>query len=319
MTSISTRYGVLRGVVSAAYYEDGSLKDCVLGEKNALTLPLAQLVPQYGEEHVRRKHAKSASFYRTGALKTVLLEEMQEVMTPMGEFPAELITLYESGEVNRVFPLNGKLSAYWSEEDEAKLAVPFQFEFSFGAFCAKIVCLHFYQSGALKSLTLFPGETVSLTTPIGEVEVKTGFSLYESGALKSVEPAQPVVVMTDIGPLAAFDCNATGIHADSNSLRFTPQGGLHGLVSSSDKIAAVNENGRMSVFAPIRRPLPDGEGVATIALDIVFENGCVTITDDQPHRFDLSTAKVSSLPFMREGAQACTPSDCASCTSRCGM
>lgn len=319
MTSIATRYGVLQGVVSASYYEDGALKDCVLGERNTLSLPVGELVPQYGEEHVRRKYAKSASFYRTGALKSVLLEEVGEVVTPMGEFPAELVTLYEGGEINRVFPLNGRLSGYWSEEDESKLAIPLRFEFAFGAFCTKIVCLHFYQSGALKSLTLFPGETVSLTTPIGEMEIKTGFSLYESGALKSVEPAQPVVVMTDIGPLAAFDCNATGIHADQNSLRFTEEGLLYGLVSSSDKIAAVDENGRMSVFAPVRRPLPDGEGTATIPLNITFEGGFVTIAEEETHRFDLSLAKVSSLPFMREGTQACSPSDCASCTSRCGM
>ncbi len=319
MTSIATRYGVLQGVVSASYYEDGALKDCVLGERNTLPLPVGELVPQYGEEHVRRKYAKSASFYRTGALKSVLLEEVGEVVTPMGEFPAELVTLYEGGEINRVFPLNGRLSGYWSEEDESKLAIPLRFEFAFGAFCTKIVCLHFYQSGALKSLTLFPGETVSLTTPIGEMEIKTGFSLYESGTLKSVEPAQPVVVMTDIGPLAAFDCNATGIHADQNSLHFTEEGLLYELVSSSDKIAAVDENGRMSVFAPVRRPLPDGEGTATIPLNITFEGGFVTIAEEETHRFDLSLAKVSSLPFMREGTQACLPSDCASCTSRCGM
>ncbi|MFA9380068.1 MAG: hypothetical protein ACERKO_03305 [Acetanaerobacterium sp.] len=320
MMTLQTQYGALTGVALANYYDDGTLKDCVLGERNVLTLPCGALVPQYGEEHVRRKNSKSLSFFRSGALKAALLEEQQGLSTPMGEFPAELVTFYETGEMRRVFPLNGKLSGYWSEQDESQLAFPFQFEFSFGTFAAKIVGLHFYQSGALKSLTLFPGEVVTLATPIGDIAVKTGFSLYESGALRSVEPAQPVVVMTDIGPLAAYDCNALGIHADSNSLCFYEQGGLYRLTSSSDRIAAISENGKMTLFAPLHSTnLPDEEAPEVIPLTLTFEEDKITIADDTPHVFDPKTARLNSLPYLREDGMSCSPSDCASCGGTCGM
>jgi len=49
-------------------------------------------------------------FYDNGALRHLPLETPTEVLTPAGPMLAELVTFHKSGEVSRVFPLNGKLS-----------------------------------------------------------------------------------------------------------------------------------------------------------------------------------------------------------------
>ena len=41
---------------------------------------------------------------------------------PAGDYQAELITFYEDGNVKRVFPLYGQISAYWSVEEEMEQA-----------------------------------------------------------------------------------------------------------------------------------------------------------------------------------------------------
>ena len=43
---------------------------------------------------------------------------------------AEQVSFYESGALKRIFPLNGTLSGYWTQEDEAKLATPLTLVFN---------------------------------------------------------------------------------------------------------------------------------------------------------------------------------------------
>lgn len=75
-----------------------------------------------------------------------------------------------------------------------------------------------------------------LKTPAGDMEVKTGFSLYKSGLLKSVEPAKPKAVHTSIGSYLAFDNDAIGIHADSGSLKFNEDGSITGFTCTQGQI-----------------------------------------------------------------------------------
>ena len=86
---------------------------------------------------------------------------------PLGAIPAELVTFYEDGQLDGVFPLNGHIGFGWTEAEELKLARPFTFSFSFGEVTAKIINVRFYPTGEVKSLTLWSGETVKLTTPAG--------------------------------------------------------------------------------------------------------------------------------------------------------
>ncbi len=314
---LSARYGTLQGIERAEYYEDGTLKSCALNQRNLLATACGAVVPQYGDEHVRRKYTQSLSFYPSGAVKSISLEEQNEVLTPMGEFPAELVTFYETGEVKRVFPLNGKISGYWSEKDEAQLALPFRFEFDFGSFCVKLIGLHFYKSGALKSLTLFPGEVITLTTPMGEIPVRTGFSLYESGNLKSIEPAEPVLLMTDLGPFTAFDPIRIGVHADDNSLAFYEDGRLFALSTVSDKIGITENSGKFHLFGPTERPDPlDDEKTTTLPLRIRFEDGRIVVEEERVQVFDSAAVRINVFPTLKQGL-GCSPADCASCKASC--
>lgn len=312
-----TKYGNLSGCIDPEYYAGGSMKNCGLTERNELPLECGTLVPQYSEAEVRRKRIKSIGFYPNGSVQRIALEKQTEVLTPIGEFPAELLTFYENGSIKRIFPLNGKISAYWSETDEGKLAVPMCFEFDFGNFSAKIISVHFYPGGEIQSVTLFPGEVISLRTPVGNVSVRTGFSLYESGGLKSVEPASPVLVPTKIGKLTAYDCGAIGIHADENSLKFSESGEITGITTSTEKIIVQREGIPLTSVAPITKPSPlDENEFITIPVTVRLENGIVSLTGDQEDTFPLETSAFTVIQRQNTACTSC--SDCSIC-GQCGM
>ena len=237
-----TSFGVLGAVTSFSCYETGELKGVKLGDKNMVLTHAGELIPFYTETP-RRKNKESLTFHKNGLIKAIALEEQQEIMTPIGEFPAELVTFYESGELSRFFPLDGQISGFWSEKDEKELNIPFSFEFEFGAFTASLVGISFYKSGDIKSITLFPGEIININSPAGNLNAKTGFSLYENGGIKNIEPATPSPVKTPIGVLTAFDTQAVGISADDCSLKFDEDGRIISLINISDTIFVQSENG----------------------------------------------------------------------------
>lgn len=312
---IQTPFGIYGGVIGTEYYEDGGIKSLRLGERNMILTHAGELVPFYSEDTQRRKHKASLTFYREGTIKSVALDEQQEIITPIGEFPAELVTFYPTGEMKRFFPLDGRLSGYWSEEDERALNIPFSFEFPFSSFTAMLIGICFYESGDIRSVTLFPGEGIRIATDYGVLDVRGGFSLYESGELESLEPFEPQRIVTPIGPIYAYDINASGINAYKNSLRFDKKGRLVSAVTSGDKIVAVKRGGGTSFFLPTEKPNPEGEdGVATVPLrlDFDYESDIVTITGDRSETLSLSdcTFRIYNLG---KGV-GCSPDDCASCS-----
>ena len=139
MESIQTKYGVLNGISSVEFYPDGSLKECILSALNRLATPYGELIPQYETDGIRRKYVKSLSFHQNGNLKSISFQKATIISTPLGAFPAELVIFYPGGEIKRLFPLNGKLSGFWSEEDEYQLAQEIEFSFSFGFFKQKVI------------------------------------------------------------------------------------------------------------------------------------------------------------------------------------
>nr|WP_319487178.1 hypothetical protein [uncultured Caproiciproducens sp.] len=310
--NLHTKYGCFSGCIDSEYYEDGSIKNCGFAEKNEVSLKCGTLVPQYGEAEVRKKYIKSIGFYQSGVVQRIALEKQTEVLTPIGEFPAELLTFYEDGSIKRIFPLNGKISGYWSEADEGKLAFPLRFEFDFGDFLAKIISIHFYPSGEIQSITLFPGEVITLRTPAGKVSVRTGFSIYESGALKSVEPAYPVLVPTKIGKLTAYDCGAIGIHADDNSLKFSEAGEITGVTTSTEKMIIQSVGIPLTSVAPIIKPGPlDEDEFITIPVTVRLEDGTVYLTADREYTFPLKASAFTVIQNQNTGCTSC--SDCSLC------
>lgn len=314
--TIQTPFGVFSGIVNVEHHPDGTIKGIRLEEKNVIITHAGDLIPYYSEETVRRKYKSSVEFHKNGMIKSISLDKQQDVMTPIGEFPAEFVTFYDSGELKRVFPLDGKLSGFWSEDDERNLNIPFHFEFDFSAFTAQLIGLCFYKSGSIKSLTLYPGEVIDVTIQNDFViQIKNGFSLYENGSLKSIEPALPVTVQTPMGALIAYDTDSIGINADLNSLNFDEEGRINHLLTSNNKIAAFDSKGKLSLFVPgeIQDPL-DEESVVTIPLGVGFnyENESVSITDAAGIAHDFILKDTTFKIYSAEIAH-CSPTDCASC------
>ena len=308
---LQTPYGIFSGITTVTRTENGQIAGIMLEEKNAVLTHAGELIPFYLNETPRRKYKSSITFHSNGMIKSVSLEQQQEVITPIGELPAEMVTFYDTGELKRVFIVDGKISGFWSEEDEKALNIPLTFEFDFASFTSLLVGICFYKSGEIKSITLFPKEVIEVTTKARKIEARNGFALYEDGALKSIEPQNPVAIETPIGVLHAYDVNAIGVNADINSLQFDREGKVEKLVTS-DKIVAVGKDGSSTFIAPATRPsLVDEDDVMVIPLSIEFGEDSVIIKEDKTYQF-----KISDYTFniMNTTTSSCTPEMCANCS-----
>ncbi|EPR12022.1 hypothetical protein [Ruminiclostridium papyrosolvens] len=306
----------LLGIVSAFCFQSGRIKECILCEKNVIKTEYGDLIPKYGEDEVRKKYCHSISFYESGKVKSISLESSTLIKTTLGTFPTELVTFYESGRLKRIFPLNGKLSGYWSQEDEEKLCDEFQFHFPFGSFKTKIIGLCFYESGNLKSMTLWPGETIILRTSQSLLPVRIGFSLYENGKLKSVEPAYEITVSTLIGELTAYNENALGINADCNSLIFSENGEIQSLCTNSSKVAIFEKAGSFETMEAVVKPDPFEEDVVSIVpLEISFEGHYVKFKSDKKRIYDINTTRFTIINDSgTNSGSVLTCTDCSSCS-----
>jgi len=314
---IQTPYGVFAGVISSECYPEGGVKELRLGEKNVILTHAGDLIPYYGDETPRRKFKSSVSFHKSGMVKSVCLEEQQDVLTPIGEFPAELVTFYDTGELKRIFPLDGKISGFWTEEDERELNIPFNFEFEFASFSAMLIGICFFKNGEIKSITLYPGEEISIDTPgTGKMKLRCGFSLFESGKLESAEPAAPTKLKTPIGEIMVFDTQAIGVNADDNSLRFDEEGRITALATSISGFTVSSCCGETRFFKPdeVINPL-DGESMMIVPLRLEFdyENEVVVIQEASGEKSPFSF-KESFIIFKAE-VSGCSGLDCSSCSS----
>ncbi len=314
MRSILTKYGALEGVSHVEYYEGGSVKECMVIRENRIATPYGLLIPQYEQDGVRRKYTKSLSFHENGTVKSISLQEQTAIKTSIGVFPAELVTFYASGAVKRLFPLNGKITGYWTEENEYGLAQEFEFSFPFGSFRKKIIGVHFYESGAIRSLTFWPRDSVTLQTPLGEVTARIGIALYPEGGIKSIEPYKPVTVDTPIGNITAFDRKAAGIHGDTNSLGFYEDGKVRYVTTSSDRILVKDSTGREKCYEPALKPSLLQVGKLSIEpLQIRFFDGKVQLGGET--MYDIGSCIFTIESSERIPGNAC--SECSGCDA-CG-
>ncbi len=305
---VNTRYGALTGVTFATFHDDGSPSEVWPGQANPLETPLGRLVPQYSGEDLRKPRVEPVTFHPGGALKSLPLETQVRVSTPLGEMPAELVSFHPSGAVRRVFPLNGKLSGAWTWEDEQRLAEPLTLETPAGRVEARLICAHFHPSGALRSLTLWRGEEAEIDTPLGRIRARLGLSFYEDGALRSLEPAEPLEVPTPIGRLRTYDSEALGVSGDVNSLAFAPEGRLEALASTDCAVIATC-GGQTRRFAPGKRQsLCEEDAVDTVPLRLRFESGRVLIGGEvfglDRYAFRVERQLFSLFPDF-QGARGC--------------
>ena len=309
------KYGKLDGVTYLESYADGSPKAFALDKKNLISTPVGKLIPSYGAASARKREGISLEFFQSGNLKSISLEEPIEANTPLGVLSVERISFYEDGQIHRFFPLNGQINGYWSEEDEYKLATPIDFDLAIGTFSAKVISICFYKSGALKSLTLWPGERIELLSPDGLVNIRYGLSLYEDGSLKSFEPALPEPINTPIGIIIAYDSNAHGINADENSVSYDENGNLKSLVTLNSAISISSDNEKIIIKPLMKRGKIDPERFFPEPMKISFSGDKIEIAQDNVIIEDLKKTVVKAIILDDAVIKAC--GNCSEC-SHCG-
>lgn len=311
MSELSTKYGTLKGITFLETYNNGAIKQCILEEFNELTTAYGKLVPQYEEDHVRRKYTPSVSFYENGNIKSISLNSQTKMTTPIGIFEAEKLTFYEDEHLKRLFPINGKLTGYWTEENEYTLARDYDFTFDFGEIKCKIISLKFYKSQKIKSITLWPKEEVIIPLDGSKRRIRTGIALYETGEIKSCEPAEPMPIHTPIGTIIAYDSQAIGIHGDTNSLQFHQDGTLKAIASSTDKIEIYDEAYNKITYSPQETVSAlNSNRIDVIPLYLVFDSGKVIINDEVAYNIDRHSFVITH--YFKKLIKTC--GDCSKCS-----
>jgi hypothetical protein len=295
---IQTKYGTIHGISSIEKYKNGSIKECRLNEHNEIKFEHDIFIPQYHNSDFRNKYTKSLSFYEDGTIKSIALENQSGFKTSLGIIPAELVTFYQNGSIKKIFPLNGKLSGFWTEENEYNLAKEFSFEFKFGNFTSKFISLDFYDSGEPKCFTVWPKDNIKAKTPIGELEVRTGLSLYKDGTVESIEPRKPTLIESPIGDLIAYDMNVVGINGSNNSLKFHENGEIKSLLTSYNMVQVKNKSNDIFTFEPKLKPNLFNNNIMDI-LPLLIEFDCtkVIFNGNSANEFDIEYASFTIKKF----------------------
>lgn len=193
---------------------------------NTVNTKYGDLTPYSGASDYRKKYRFAVDYYKDGALRSVYLEEPEVLDLPAGRFQTELITFYDDGNVKRIFPLYGQISAYWSIEEEMESAPFYDFDISGEIHHIRPQCIFFYPSGKIRAVTLWPGDDIVVTTPAGKVKSKLGFELYESGSLRSIEPVYGTVISTPQGEIKPYKYRPVMMHAENATLKFEENGNV---------------------------------------------------------------------------------------------
>ena len=243
-------YGELKGITIAEKYSSGEMESFKVDELNKIIINNVIYIPSYSLNDERKKDYPSIKLYKSGKIKSLDLEEKTSISVLGREYNVEKVVFYESGELKRLFPLNGKISGYWSEDDEYNLAEEYNFDFKFAKFKAKVISIEFFKSGIIKSITLWPNDKIQLKYNDQLINVHTGFSVYENGKLETCEPVIPTSILTPIGSIEAYDPNSIGIHGENNSLKFNNDGTVKALTTSTNIIKIIDRKGKKYIYSP---------------------------------------------------------------------
>ena len=276
---------------------NGNIDTVMACEKIALETSAGILVPRYSlDEQSRRKEAP-IKFYKSGELKSVPLQEAVEIESPAGPVKAELVTFYKSGAIRRLFPLDGKISGYWTEENEYKLAEVIDIPTPMGTISVKPIYIQFYESGELESVAFWPRERTIINSPAGRTKIRKGISFYQNGGVKSFEPAREFRAQSPIGVLTVYDPDPNGLNAESGAIAFYENGEIQSLVTSSSQVSIKKDGRLLKTFSPvIITSYCDESSFFVSPLKIIFEEDCLIFVSnrDSDNRFPKSLQYVIS-------------------------
>lgn len=249
---METKYGFLDGVEEAELYSNGSLKSCKITVPHVFKTKIGELSAQHETIDERRKMTGCVEFYKNGDLMSISLDRQIEVSTAAGKIPAEKIMFYEGETIKRIFPLNGKLSGYWGEENEYGLAKEITINVGEKIISCKFISVAFYENSGVKSLTLWPKEKVMLETACGGIKIRKGVSFYENANIKSIEPATEIKLNTPIGIISAFNNEINGLNGDINSIKFNSDGSIKTLYTCSSEIRITENINTINIFPEMK-------------------------------------------------------------------
>jgi hypothetical protein len=206
----------------------------VLNEANEIKCKYGRFIPNYEFESPRKKYRPSLEFFKNGQLYSMYLEKPYEMdiiypdpILNGQRFKGEMVTFYQNGNIKRLFPYYGKISGYWSEEDEYDMAEYMHINLWGEEYVVKPRCIFFDEdSRMIKSLILGYRDEVVIPTKYGDIKTKVGFSLYEDGKLRTLEPVFGTKIQINGKTYEPFDFYATNIHADNNSMWFDKEGNI---------------------------------------------------------------------------------------------
>ncbi|CDM70244.1 hypothetical protein CM240_3127 [Clostridium bornimense] len=276
------KYGTLNNAVITERYSNGEVESFKVEEENTIHINGHTLIPRYTIEETRTRESPAIRLYKTGEIKSIDLEKSTTISIKDYTFNVEKIVFYKSGAVKKIFPLNGKVSGYWTQDDEYNLAESYKFKFDFTEFSAKLISIKFYDDEKIKSITLWPREKIIIHHNNLIIENRIGFSLYKSGKIMTCEPSKPVYINTPIGKIKAYDINSIGIHGEDNSLKFNEDGTIRALKTSTNTIVVINNNdGRLKVHQPRSVSLYANSDLKELTtVDVEFDNDNVIINKD---------------------------------------
>ncbi|MCG8551529.1 MAG: hypothetical protein MI799_14110 [Desulfobacterales bacterium] len=301
METLTTKYGEIAGYQNLEKYASGTPASLIFTERLEIKTPVGVITPQYAVDDHGRRVLKPVDFYENGNLRKAPLQEAADIETRYGKIPAELVMFYDDGTLKKLFPLNGKLSGYWGEKDEYALAEHLELQLPCGTIRAKPINLAFYQTGNIKSITLWPRESAEVKTPIGTIPVNVGISFYEDGSVKSVEPAEPCTVETKIGKISAYDNDPEGIMGDINSLQFNNQGDVTALSTTQNGIILRNAAGGEIKYTPSKKESLCSEKVeVTTPLQIEFTNETVRFNHSASEEYNLSDCSFEIIDYGKK-------------------
>lgn len=310
METANTKYGTFEDIGLSDYYENGMLRRCIVRRAYRVTLPCGTFTPQYLDDGNRKKLFKSMTFYADGTLSSMILQQTERVRTTLGDLPAEMVTFYESGAIKRIFPTFGTISAYWTESDEYALSPVLDFDLPACAFLGKIINIAFFETGEPKSLTLWPGDSALVETPVGAMRTRIGFCLYREGTVRSVEPPAPAEIDTPIGRIPAFDPDAIALDGETNSLVFTRDGAIESLLTCTARIVATDPYDKRTTHAPaFQSSLYFDNRQAVVPMKIRFSDGGVS--------FGSRKGPAAAVYDMEKSAFQIEPVSIAHCANTC--
>ena len=303
METLKTKYGVIPGYQNLETHASGNPASLVFTERVEIETPVGVIVPQYSVDDHGRKIVKPVYFYDNGNIRKAPLQDAAAIETKYGKLTAELVMFYDDELLKKLFPLNGKLSGYWGEKDEYRLAEDLELQLPCGTLNAKVINIAFYKNGNIKSITLWPQETFEAKTPAGIMRVRIGIAFYEDGSVKSAEPAEPYDIETKIGKIVAYDNDPEGIMGDINSLRFDREGDVTSLSTTDNAIIVKSVTGETVIYAPSEKESLCSEQVTiAIPLQIEFINGTVRFNKSASDVYDLAEFSFEVIKYEKKVA-----------------